>query len=387
MSWVTVVPGLVVSAVTLYLVGRAALGSRHMLHLAEVAPLEPDDCPTLLIVLAARDEEHGLERGLRSLLAQDVARLRVVAVDDRSTDRTTEILVGLSREDSRLETIRVEELPAGWLGKNHALACGAADAFEELILFTDADVVLEPSALRRACRILRERELDHLTAGPQVEAPGAGIAVFVGAFTTLFGLWLTPWRAARADRAEAMGVGAFNLVRREVYEAVGGFAAIRNRPDDDLQLGRRIKGAGYRQELAGGRGMVRVEWYRSLGEAARGLEKNAFAGLDYRVTRAVAAVAALIGLHVVPFVVAPLVDGRPAALFGVAALLQVVAALAASRETGVPAWTALLFPLGALLLAAVVARSVILTLARGGIRWRGTFYSLAELRRPVDGGG
>lgn len=378
--------GAAVLATTLFLFARAALGSRATLRLAELAPLAPEECPEVVVVVAARDEERGIERGLRSLLAQDVGRLRVVAVDDRSTDRTGEILARLAAEDRRLEVVRLETLPAGWLGKNHALARGAAGRTEEWILFTDADVVLEPTTLRRACRAATERSLDHLTAGPQVEAPAAGIAIFVGAFTTLFGLWLTPWRAARPEREEAMGIGAFNLVRRSVYEAVGGYAAIRNRPDDDLRLGQAIKKRGFRQELASGRGLVRVEWYRSLAEAARGLEKNAFAGLDYSVWRATAAVGLLLLLHVGPFLAAPFVGGLPGILLALSCAIQVVGALGASRETAVPAWTALFFPVGVILLAAVVVRSVALALARGGVAWRGTFYPLEELRRPVDPG-
>jgi len=381
--------GLVAAAVlaaTLFLFARAALGSRDTLRLAAVAPLSAEECPGVVVVVAARDEAHGIERGLRSLLAQDLAKLRVVAVDDRSTDGTSDILRRVAAEDPRLEVVRVESLPAGWLGKNHALARGASGRTEEWILFTDADVVLEPTTLRRACRAVTERELDHLTAGPQVEAPSAGIAIFVGAFTTLFGLWLTPWRAARPDREEAMGIGAFNLVRRAAYEAVGGYAAIRNRPDDDLRLGRAIKGSGFRQELASGRGLVRVEWYRSLAEAARGLEKNAFAGLDYSAMRAAAAVGLLLLLHAGPFVALPFVAGWPGWLFAATAATQIGGALGASRETGVPAWTALFFPVGVVLLAAVVVRSVALALLRGGVAWRGTFYPLEELRRPVDPG-
>jgi len=386
---VSLVPGALAAALlaaTLYLFARAALGARATPRLAEVEPLPVGEGPEVAVVVAARDEERGLEHGLRSLLAQDLAGLRVVAVDDRSSDRTGEILERLAAEDARLETVRIERLPAGWLGKNHALARGASGRTEPWLLFTDADVVLQPTTLRRALRAVSERRLDHLTAGPEVVAPSPGIAIFVGAFTTLFGLWLTPWRAARPDREEAMGIGAFNLVRRSAYEAIGGYAAIRNRPDDDLQLGRRLKGAGFRQELASGRGLVRVEWYRSLAEAARGLEKNAFAGLDYSVARAVAAVGALSLFHLAPFVAAPILGGWPGLLLAAAAAIQIVGAWAASRETGVPRWTALLLPVGVLLLAGVVVRSVALALARGGVDWRGTFYSLEELRRPVDGG-
>lgn len=386
MSVLLVAAATAVLALTFYLFARAALGARTTLRLTEIEPLPIAECPDAVVVVAARDEERWIEHGIRSLLAQDLGGLRVVAVDDRSGDRTGEILDRLAAEDPRLETLHVERLPEGWLGKNHALARAATGRSEPWILFTDADVVLEPTTLRRALRVVEERKLDHLTAGPEVIAPSPGIAIFVGAFTTLFGLWLAPWRAARPDREEAMGIGAFNFVRRSAYEAVGGYGAIRNRPDDDLQLGRRLKGSGFRQELASGRGLVRVEWYRSLREAARGLEKNAFAGLDYSVARAFAAVGALSLFHLAPFVGAPVLGGWPGLLLAIAAAIQVVGACAASRETGVPLWTGLLFPVGVLLLAGVVVRSVALAVARGGVDWRGTFYSLEALRRPVDDG-
>jgi len=371
--------GLVLAAV-LFLVGRAALGAPRVPALAAFAPLDPENCPAATIVVAARDEAAGVARGVRSLLGQDHPGLRVVAVDDRSTDGTGAILDRLAAEDRRLEVLHVESLPAGWLGKCHALALGADRARGEWLLFTDADVVLEPSALRRGLALAAARGLDHLTAGPAVSGKGFWLNVYLSGFTTLFGLWVAPWSAADPRSRVAIGIGAFNLVREEAYRAVGGHGAIRLFPDDDLELGRRLKGAGFRQMLAGGRGAVEVEWYPSVRAAARGLEKNIFSAFDFRLSLAVAGLALLLLLHVVPFVAAPLAAVPARWLWAAAALAQVGAAAGASRRTGVPPWTALLLPFAVLQQIAISVRAIALNLRDGGIRWRETFHPLDQLR-------
>ncbi len=380
MSPVAILPAGLVLAAVLWLVGRAALGAPRVPALSGVVPLDPSLCPAVTIVVAARDEARGVERGLRSLLAQDHPRLRVVAVDDRSSDGTAAILDRLAAGDARLEILHVTELPAGWLGKCHALARGAERAGSEWLLFTDADVVLEPGALRRALALAADRGLDHLTAGPGVSGKGFWLNVYLSGFTTLFGLWVAPWAAADPKSRVAIGIGAFNLVRAAAYRAVGGHSAIRLFPDDDLELGRRLKNAGFRQMLAGGRDCVEVEWYPSVRAAARGLEKNIFSAFEFRLPLGIAGLALLLALHVTPFVAAPLASGPARWLWAAAALAQVGAAAGAGLRTGIPLWAAPLLPLAVLQQIAISVRAMAINLREGGIRWRETFYPLAALR-------
>ncbi|MGD8331910.1 MAG: glycosyltransferase family 2 protein, partial [Acidobacteriota bacterium] len=238
--------------------------------------------PRVTVVVPARDEERNIEAAMSSLLALEYPKLEIIAVDDRSADGTGAILERLSAGDARLQVVHVGELPAGWLGKNHALQLGAERGSGELILFTDADVLFEPTVLLRAVTCLRDQELDHLTIAADVHTPSLLVELFVAAFMLSFVGYFRPWRMGDPKSSHTIGVGAFNLVRRQAYERAGRHVPIAMRPDDDLQLARLLRDHGARQAFGVAGGMVGVEWYPSLGAAIRGLEKNSLAGVGYR---------------------------------------------------------------------------------------------------------
>jgi hypothetical protein len=367
-------------AAQLAMLGLLASGARSLRAFPGPARAE-GRTPAVSIVVAARDEAAAIERAMRSLLALDYPALELVAVDDRSADATGAILDRHAAADARLKVLHVRELPAGWLGKNHALALGAREAAGELLLFTDADVEFAPSALRESVAVLEDERLDHLALAPRVRMPGAWLAACVAYFGRQFYVFLRPWRARDPRSSAHIGVGAFNLVRAAAYRAVGGHERIALRPDDDVKLGKLLKLAGFRQALKHAPDALSVEWYGSVREFVRGLEKNVLAGLDYRGVLGLAGLAALLALEVLPWII--LAAGDAAARWAaLAAILVLVGTLAAIlREARASVAAALLAPAAALVFAYAFARSILLTYVRGGIVWRGTFYALAELRR------
>ena len=196
----------------------------------------------------------------------DYPELEITLVNDRSTDRTGEILDRLAGEFPQLNVVHLSELPGGWLGKNHALQLGASRSRGEWLLFTDADIVFDPSTLRRAITYVNAHQVDHLAATPDCHMPTWLLTCFAVTFAMYFSLFVRIW-AVRNPRSTAhIGIGAFNLVRASVYQAVGGHETIRMRPDDDLKLGKIIKLAGYRQDVVNGTGLIGVEWYASVAE-------------------------------------------------------------------------------------------------------------------------
>lgn len=345
---------------------------------------EPAVYPHLSVVVAARDEERAVGEAVRSLLAQDYpGPFEVVAVDDRSTDATGAILRSLAASDPRLTVLRVEELPEGWLGKTHAQGLGAGESVGVWILFTDADVRFAPEALRRAVAFAEAHERDHLVLFPEVFSEGVLLRGFVAAFALFFLLALRPWRVRDPKSREFVGVGAFQLVRREAYLASGGHRAVALRPDDDVKLGKVIKAAGFRQDVAFGTGLVVVEWHRSAWGAVRGLEKSIFPGMDYRVGATVLGALVLVLTNVLPFVGVFL--GRGSARWSSGGSVALILALyaAQTRFTGarLSFLYGLLHPLSSSLLAYAALRSTRKALRSGGIEWRGTLYPLDELRR------
>lgn len=389
MTWPAAQPLLISSALLLVAWALAAgallRGGRRIRRLLDLPLPGAGELPPASVLVAARNEAGAVEGALRSLLAQDYPALEVVAVDDRSTDGTGRILDRLADAHPRLRVLHVEELPPRWLGKTHALWRAWREAEGEVVLFTDADVHLAPTALRRAVGHLQAEGADHLVAGPEVRAPGRWLEATVGAFQMVFGLTFQPWRVGDPASPHYVGAGAFNLVRAEAYRRVGGHRAVRLRPDEDLRLGQRLKEAGFRQRMVSGRGAVVVEWYATLGDLVRGLEKNAFAAADYRLARAVVGGLALLVLFLGPLGGLVLGRGTTRWLSAAALLSMGVAYADNARRYGTSPWLAPLLPLAGAVVAYASLRSIVLAAATGRIRWRGTSYSLEELRRgPGD---
>lgn len=372
---------LVILAIWLVLGTMLLRGSRRIVFLRQIAPRLPARAPRLSIIAAARDEARHVRQAVSALLAIDYPDLEVILVNDRSSDGTGAILDELAATDGRLQVLHIEELPAGWLGKNHALWIGSQRASGELLLFTDADVLMAPTLPARAVTYLRQQRLDHLTVTPEAPMPGVILPMFAATFALFFALYTRAWQARDPESAAHIGIGAFNLVRASAYRQVGGHQSIRLRPDDDLKLGKIIKLGAFRQDIAYGAGLLAVEWYASLRELVRGLEKNTFAGAGYSIPLTLAGV----GWHLLggvwPYLAIFLTSGpaRAVSLLTVLAITFFFAANAAPH--GTPRRYALGFPLTAALFAYILLRSMLLTLAQGGIRWRGTFYALEELKK------
>lgn len=377
LAWAVAALVLAIAAAGLDLV----IGFHRLRRLRDFPPRDGREVPLVSLVVAARNEERGVEAAARSLLAQGYPRLEIVAVDDRSDDRTGAILDRLAAGEPRLRVVHVRELPPGWLGKNHALATGAAAAAGEWILFTDADVVMHPDAVGRAVTAAERLGSDHLAVLPELVMRG----VLAQAFLTSFGIIgieaLRPWKARDPGSRRSAGVGAFNLVRAAAYRRAGGHEPIRLRPDDDLKLGKILKRSGARQEVMLGTGIVTVEWYHSLGEAIRGLEKNSFAVVEYNALLMLGGVFFYLLVGLGPLAALVFGAGPLRTIGAVGVGIQIALQARMAGEIHAPRWTGVLYPAGALILAWIVLRTLVLNVRQGGIVWRGTFYPLAELRK------
>jgi glycosyltransferase involved in cell wall biosynthesis len=279
--------------------------------------------------------------------------------------------------------LRVEHLatlPAGWLGKNHALHFGAQQARGDWLLFTDADIHFQPDALRRAVAYAEAAGRDHLSVAPQLHERGALLGICVGTFSLLFAIFVRPWRIPDPCSAAHGGVGAFNLVRAATYRRVGGHAPIALRPDDDLMLGKLIKRHGGHSELLLGAGMLTVEWYASVGQMIAGLTKNAFAGVDYRVSMILGAILVHAVFWLWPVAGLFALSGVAAACNAGAVVLMLAVAVDNTRFTGGRWWHGLALPLGLVVLDWILWRSMWVTLRDDGITWRGTHYPLRALK-------
>jgi cellulose synthase/poly-beta-1,6-N-acetylglucosamine synthase-like glycosyltransferase len=359
------------------------LSERVVPNLSDIKTGDRSVWPRVSIVVAARNEERNIEEGVRSLLALDYPDLQITVVNDRSTDGTAGILARVAAEDTRLNVVTIDQLPAGWLGKNNALHLGAFRSDGEWLLFTDADVIFAPDTLRKALAMAEDGRTDHLTAAPRIVTPSFWLRAFVPVFSMFFVLYVKAWAVRKKDNSAAIGIGAFNLVRASAYQAIGGHEKLRLRPDDDVRLGRALKESGFQPDFVIASEHLAVEWYSSIGELIRGLEKNTFAATDYRCGLALLAVGSLLAGFVMPFVTMFVTPWPANLLFALTAGIYVVFAGRACKANEQPAYLGVLFPVGVVLFAMIQLRTMILNLWQGGIHWRDTFYSLDELRQNV----
>lgn len=357
-----------------------ARGTTRLRHLHDVPPAEGAEMPSVSVVIAARNEARGMEPALRSILAQQGGDVEVVVVDDRSDDGTGAILDRMAAGHPRLRALHVSELPAGWLGKNHALWLGAQAARGELLAFTDADVVMAPDTVARAAGYLVREGMDHVTVAPRVIMPGRLLQAFGVTFGIFFSLFTRPWKARDPRSRQHVGIGAFNLVRADAYRRMGTHRAIAMRPDDDVKLGKLVKKNGFRSDFVIGAEHVSVEWYHSLAEVVRGLRKNGFAGVDYRLSVVVFATVAMLLFFIWPFAAVFVTEGWTRVFYAVAVGLMLLLYGGAARAQRTPVWHGVLWPLACVLFLAVMWNATIYALWNGGIEWRDTHYSLDELR-------
>jgi cellulose synthase/poly-beta-1,6-N-acetylglucosamine synthase-like glycosyltransferase len=369
---------LAVAAVTLVML---AVNYRIVERLLDLPIPELRTWPRISLIAPARNEERNIEAAMKSLLAIDYPNLQITIINDRSTDETGKILKRLAKQESRLNVVDVKELPAGWLGKNHAMHLGARQSDGEWLLFTDADVHFEPSSLRRAIGYANEHLLDHLAAYPEVCMPGWILNSFVITFATMFTMFIRPWQVRNPNSKAYIGIGAFNLVSAEAYRVCGGHVPIRMRPDDDLKLGHLMKLNGYRSDVVNGQGAIVVEWYQSFDEMVRGLEKNSAAPLEYSVPTILASHVVLFFANIWPFLAVWITWGSwSQLLFALSVLLLVSGNAMTAFNLRQPLWRALVFPLAISIFLYIQMRGLALLLLRGGIQWRDTFYSLADLK-------
>ena len=360
---------------------RAAFGMARVPRLSDSLPVTDAEAPAISVIFAARDEAEKLPSALATLLAQDYPRYEVIAVNDRSQDATGAILRQSSQAHPRLKVIAVSELPPGWLGKPHALALGTERATGEWLLFTDADVHFAPDVLRRAVRLARDRKWDHLALLSGFDMRGFWEVVTLTYFMVGFILANEPWLAADRRSRRYVGIGAFQLVSRAAYDACGGHRRLAMEVVEDMKLGKLIKNAGFRSGLGLAPESVWLRWYSGAGNIVRGLTKNMFAALNFSIPLALFHLVQMFVACILPFAGLAFGSGWLRVFSAIAVCVMLAFHAGACRRAKVSMWYALTDPLGTAILSWIVVRSMFVTLGRGGVVWRGTFYPIEELRR------
>lgn len=371
----------------LLLLGAYSTHAAQRLGMKPATLPEGAEWPTVSIIVPACDEADTLEAAAQTLLAIDYPALELILINDRSTDGTGVIIDRLAAQDSRVVPVHITELPQGWLGKVHAMHVGTGRASGALLLYTDADVHFGPAALRRAVAWMERDQLGHLALIPRLVGRGLAYNATISCFAVLFLAAVKAWRIGKSGSQSYGGVGAFSMVRRSDFETTQGWEWLKMEVGDDVGLGMMmVREAGVASVLGIAADSLRIDWYPNVSALIAGLEKNSFGAMcGYSAWRTTGVALAMLGLTVGPLLAAlspfPWLWALSLATGGALVVLAL-----ALRVVGQPFLATLLCPIGLPILALTMARSCITTLRQGGIRWRGQFYPLAELKagRRVD---
>jgi glycosyltransferase involved in cell wall biosynthesis len=368
---------------------QAAIGMPGVADIArpewDRKPPTPQGEPRVSIIVPARNEEQDIRATLNSLLVLDYSNYEIIAVNDRSTDRTGQIMddVLASADPSKLRVVHVAALPPGWMGKTHAMWTAGKQATGDWLLFTDADVLFKPDSLRRAVAYAHAEKADHVVLFPRMIMKHPGERMMIAFFQALFVFGHRPWKVADPAARDHMGVGAFNMVRRPVYDAIGTYQALRMEVLDDMKLGKVIKSAGFAQRNVFGEDLISLHWVRGTFGIVENLTKNFFALLSFQWPRTVASIVALVFLNLGPFLGIFLAHGWARLPYAIALASLFGIYYGMSRLSDVAPYYVFLHPISTCLVTYTVARSMVLTMRQGGIVWRGTKYPLEELRRGM----
>jgi len=363
--------------------------------------------PRVSIIVPARNEEEDIRQTLVQLLALDYSNYEVIAVDDRSTDRTGEIMEAVaascgadtsvrvptalvlateadrSVRSTRLKIIHVSELPSGWLGKTHAMWTAGQIATGDWLLFTDADVLFKPDSLRRAVAYAEAERADHVVLFPRMIMKRPSERMMIAFFQALFVFGHRPWKVADPKARDHMGVGAFNMVRRSVYEAVGTYRALRMEVVDDMKLGKVVKNAGFAQRNVFGEDLISLHWAKGAFGIVNNLTKNFFAVLSFQWWRTVISIFGLGFLNLGPFLGVLLAHGWARVPYVIALVSLFGIYYGMSVRSAVPCYYFFLHPVSTTLFVYSLLRSMLHTFWNDGIVWRGTRYPLEELRKGM----
>jgi chlorobactene glucosyltransferase len=361
----------------------------------ESGDLELIDVPRLSVIVAARNESDCIEVCIRSLFRQNYPDLQVVAVNDRSTDDTAQILDRLEIEFAgRLRVVHVSNLPTGWFGKPHALNLGLQIATGNLACFTDADCeFLSSAALRTTVAEMLRRKLDFLSIAACYTMTSLRECVTIPCCSEVLMSWLRPERMDDPRWPDAFANGAFILVRREPFDRIGGWGAVRSQISEDLQLARLAKRSGLRVALAQGEKIYQTRSYQTTRDSWNGWSRI-FKG-TLTPTQLLLTVARMLILFAMPLAVTlgGLMDAlatgscenltQGAGLgFAIAFCLRTTLDVAMFRLVGSPIAAVLLAPLGRLFVMAAATRALLSHAGLVHTHWRGAAFVAGQLVMP-----
>lgn len=345
----------------------------------------PHAGPLVSVMVPARNEELNIERCVRSLLRQDYGSFEILVLDDGSTDATLELLDGLATEfGEQLRVFRGEPLPPGWHGKAWACFQLSSQSKGELLLFTDADTIHKPDALRRSVGAIQRSGADMLSLMPHQELGSFWEKSVVPLIHVILMCYL-PLRLVRTSPRPAFcfANGQYIFFRKVLYERIGGHAAVKDAIVEDVWLCRAVKKAGGKVVAFNGSDVVSCRMYHNFKEIWDGFSKNLFAAIGYSTPGLLMLVSIIAALYIVPyaFLFRSLMFGNSDVTLFWIPLFQIIIALlcrliiASAFRQSLP--IAFLHVLSEMVLIAIAFNSFLTIKFGKGASWKGRHYNFS----------
>jgi chlorobactene glucosyltransferase len=370
MIWVLIIY-VIAMAIYLAAVGIVGLRFKGTLKPAEL----PDRLPSVSTIVPARNEERNIDRCASGIVSQDYENVEFVFVDDDSTDTTPDILARYADQDDRVKIVHTGGKPNDWNGKQWACQSGANQATGEWLCFMDADTYAEPELISRTLAFAEAYDIDMLSLQPWYELRGLWERVVLPTCLSQLLLVFPPHWVNNPNRKLSMANGQFILIRREVYDAIGGHASVKDCMMDDFPLAERVKGSGYRLYMADGSSVMRVRLYTNLREIWAGSIKAAVditGGWVFSVLSFLAV--ALFNVLPVFFLVWAILAGNQSAtlILSVAVSFQLLFH-SFMRMAGfrIPPWSSVASPFGGMVVTVILLDGMIRLASGGEIKWKG----------------
>jgi chlorobactene glucosyltransferase len=323
--------------------------------------------PFVSILVPARNEEQNISRCLKSILAQSYENCEVLVLDDRSEDRTPEIVKALANDDGRVTLLNGNSLPSGWLGKNWACFQLSERARGEVLLFVDADVTLSPHALRSGLHMMESNGVEMLSCFPKQEMASLGEWLVVPLMNWFLLSFLPLTKVHSSPRPSFVAAcGQFILCRRQAYKKIGGHRAVADQVVEDMELARRLKEEGYPIMAALSRDCATCKMYGGFMDAFRGFSKNFFPGFNVSPSLFVLVLLLFLAMFLLPIVLTFLHAYFLWLIFAIA-LGRILSSILSSQNVLL---NVALHPLQIIILAAIGVSSTYTTLS-GKVEWKG----------------
>jgi len=355
-----------------------------------VEPTSPPSNPPLISVcIPARNEERNIRACVEAVLEQDYPNLEVIVLDDRSTDATPTILADIASRDSRLHPISGSDLPKGWAGKPHALFQASAIARGEWLCFVDADTFLSPATLSSCYAKALATQADMFTIMTFQVLGSFWEKTVMPLVMTALSVGFSPNKVNDPKRKDAIANGQFILIKRSVYDAIGGHESVKDNIVEDKAISEQVKWNGYRLIVADGTKVVRTRMYTSLPEMWEGWTKNIYLGLrDQPSLMALGVFGAFLTILASLFLpVWPLLGfywyrngGNWMAMAVIVESLSLWTYLIYVRvqvaiKMEISPWYAFTTPLGTAVFGAMMFTSAWKVISRRGVTWKGRVYT------------